>query len=136
MLSSNLLTELSFRPGRAQPLRYGRLEPDLSAYQVPDADASASLEPAQVAVWFLARGYEALTFGTRLDRLGRVRGPVVMRKPGVGESLGPAREALRCPTCGGELRDEPGILTCTGGHRFVVDGDVPRLLTAGTAVSR
>jgi SAM-dependent methyltransferase len=128
VLVTKARSELGLRSGRPTALRFGRLQPDLTAYQVPDADASASLEPATVASWYISRGYDALTYASPRERMTRSRGAVVVRKPGQEDVRASVPDALRCPVDHEPLTREAGSLACSFGHRYSVEADVPRLV--------
>lgn len=137
VLARKVWGELCFSAASApRPLPFRSLTPNLEAYDVPDADASAGLEPAFVAHWFLSRGYEPLTFGGRLERLTWVRGAVVMRKPGhriaaaEASGLEPVAGWLRCPLCHATFIDGADAVQCGAGHVYPVEGGVPRLIEA------
>lgn len=123
--------EVAFSRARGPlPLHFGRLTPNLEAYDVPDADASSSLEPTSVATWYLSRGYRALSFGRRRERLLRVRGPVVVRKPRRPDAHAPPGDPLRCPECRGLLVRCGERMDCRCGLAYPVEAGVPRLIRA------
>lgn len=125
VLMRKLVIRRSWDSSMPSSLRWTKLNPDYSAYHTPDADAVASLEPDQVVRWFATRGFEVIVPESRVALLRMTRGPVIVRRPGGGVST---TARLACPLCRAPLTKGPELASCSGGHRFPVEQDVPRLV--------
>jgi len=66
--------------GHSQPLDYGRLTPNLTEFLISDSDASCSLDPHAVIIWFHSRGYRVRGAETILQRLLFPYAPVIVQK--------------------------------------------------------
>lgn len=82
-LPRRLLRELMFqaRPHRPTNLRYGHLAPNYETFWCADTDACSVLDPHEVLIYFLSRGWSSPSHPRLRDRLLVRHGAILIRKP-------------------------------------------------------
>lgn len=78
-----LAREARYLLARTRPmaLRYGRLQPNYGTFWCADTDACSVLDPHEVLLFFLSRGWSSPSHPTLRARLLARHGGVVVRKP-------------------------------------------------------
>lgn len=76
--------ELRFRARPRAPLcfRYRRLTPNYETFWISDSDACCSMDPHEMLLWFLSRGWTSPSHPSAVQRLAVRHGAIVVRKPG------------------------------------------------------
>jgi SAM-dependent methyltransferase len=68
-------------PRRPPRLRYGRLRPDYETFWCSDSDACSALDPHEMLLWFVSRGWSAVSHPGLARRFAVRHGAIVVRKP-------------------------------------------------------
>jgi hypothetical protein len=68
-------------PRRALRLRYGRLAANYEHFWVSDSDACSALDPHETLLWFVSRGWDAVSHPDVRRRFLARHGAIVVRKP-------------------------------------------------------
>jgi SAM-dependent methyltransferase len=69
------------KPRRALRLRYGRLTANYEHFWASDSDACSVLDPHDTLLWFVSRGWEAVSHPHLRRRFVARHGAIVVRKP-------------------------------------------------------
>lgn len=69
------------RPRRPMTLRFGRLTPNYDTFWCADADACSILDPHEMLLYFLSRGWTSPSHPTLRSRFMVRHGAIVVRKP-------------------------------------------------------
>ncbi|MBI1748424.1 MAG: glycosyltransferase [Acidobacteria bacterium] len=73
-------------------LHYRKLDANYETYWITDADACSAMDPHEMLMWFLSRGWKTLSHPTILKRLLARHGAIIVQKPARPDGFRPGAE--------------------------------------------